>query len=195
MNYDNYNSQPGRQYPPQHGGGYMGGGQYQQPHMGGGYGQPSAMGFHSQGGHMGGQQHGFQQQRRDGEHEDVLAFFRSVAYGERPCPEELRQVILGVVGEQANGMLAQYGYSQQGGGYDDRHRRYKETLEELRDVPNVTEAVKKAGQMFEGLTDEDRKVLQQILNRPSYKKMASMVNMSPDHFMEVKHGLEQKLKR
>lgn len=91
-------------------------------------------------------------------------------------------------------MLAQYGYSQQGSGYDDHHRRYKETLEELRDVPNVTEAVKKAAQHFENLTDEDRKVLQQILNRPSYKKMAQMVNMPVDRFLEVKHSLEQKLK-
>lgn len=193
MNYDNYSSQPGRQYPPQHGGGYMGGGQYQQPHMGGGYGQPSAMGFHSQGGHMGGQQHGFQQ-RREGEHEDVLAFFRSVAYGERPCPEELRQVILGVVGEQANGMLAQYGYQQQGGN-PEHHHRYKEVLEELRDIPQVTEAVKRASQHFDNLTDEDRKVLQQILNRSSYKKMAQMVNMTPERFMEVKRELEWKLKQ
>lgn len=193
MSYENYINQSGRQYPPQNGGGYMGGGQYQQPHhMGGGYGQPSAMGFHSQGGHMGSQHGGFQP-RRDGEQEDILTFFRTVAYGERPCPEELKQIILGVVGEQANGMLAQYGYSQNAG-YDD-HRRYKEALEDLRDIPNVTEAVKKAGQMFEGLTDEDRKVLQQILNRPSYRKMASMVNMPLDRFMSVKHGLEQKLKQ
>lgn len=188
MNYNNQ-YQPG--YSPQYpqNGGY-GGQQYPQ---GGGYGQPpSAMGFHSQGGHMGGQQHQYgRPQHQSGEYEKVIAFFRSVAYGETPCPEELKQVILGVVGEQANGMLAQYGYTQQGG---DQHHRYKEVLEELRDVPNVMDAVKRASQHFDNLTDEDKKVLQQILNRPSYKKMAQIVNMAPERFMEVKRGLEHKLK-
>lgn len=189
--YNNYGQHPGQQYPPQHGG-YMNSGDRYSSQSGGGYGQySSAMGFHSQGGHMGGNQ-GYQ--RRDNEPEQVLCFFREVAEGKRQCPEELRAVILGIVGEQANGMLAQYGYQQQGGD-PEHHHRYKETLEELRDIPQVTEAVKRAGQYFENLTDEDKKVLQQILNRPSYKKMAQMVNMTPERFMEVKHGLEWKLKR
>jgi hypothetical protein len=156
-----------------------------------GYGQPQypqhggyGMGMHSpQGGYMGGHTH---------PHEHVLGFFREVAEGKRQCPEELRAVILGVVGEQANGMLAQYGYQHQGD--PEHHHRYKETLEELRDIPQVTEAVKRASQHFDNLTEEDRKVLQQILNRPSYKKMAQMVNMTPERFMEVKRELEWKLK-
>lgn len=191
--YNNQYSRPGTQYPPRERERYgWKGGQF-APRNGGGFGQPSAMGFHSENGHMGGQR-GFRQE--DEEEDAVLDFFRAIVYGERPCPEELKEIVLGIVGEQADSMLGQYGYSQTGhGAHDEHHRRYKEVLEELRDVPNVTEAVKKAGQMFEGLTDEDRKVLQQILNRPSYKKMASMVNMTPDRFMEVKHGLEQKLKR
>lgn len=158
---------------------HFGYGQSQYPQHGGyGMGMPS-----TQGGYMGGQ-HGYEQ---------VLGFFREVAEGKRQCPEEIRAVILGVVGEQANGMLAQYGYQQQGGN-PEHHHRYKETLEELRDIPQVTEAVKRASQHFENLTDEDRKVLQQILNRPSYKKMAQMVNMTPERFMEVKRELEWKLK-
>lgn len=189
MNYNNQ-YQPG--YSPQYpqNGGYGG-----QPYpQGGGYGQPpSAMGFHSQGGHMGGQQHQYgRSQHQNGEHESVLAFFRSVALGERPCPEELRAVILGVVGEQANGMLAQYGYTQQGGG--DQHHRYKEVLEELRDVPNLIEAEKKFDQYFTDLTPEERKVLKQLVNRPGIKKLAQMTNVTPERFMEIKHGLQYKLK-
>lgn len=162
--------------------------QYQQ-HGGYGMGMPSP-----QGGYMGGPHHGYGQTHHQNlDHEQVLGFFREVAEGKRQCPEELRAVILGVVGEQANGMLAQYGYQQQGGD-PERHHRYKETLEELRDIPQVTEAVKRASQYFENLTEEDRKVLQQILNRQSYKKMAQLVNMTPERFMEVKRELEWKLK-
>lgn len=177
MNYNNqYNGGYGQQYSQ---GGY-GGAPYSQH---GGQ-------FHSQqGGYMGGLHNRPQQ---NGEHESVIDFFRSVALGERPCPEELRAVILGVVGEQANGMLAQYGYTQQGG--SDLHHRYKEALEELRDVPSIVEAEKKFDHYFSDLTSEDKKVLKTEVNRPSLKKLAQMVNMTPDRFMEVKRGLEHKLK-
>lgn len=182
MNYNNqYQGGYGQQYPQ---GGY-GGAQY--PQHGGQ--------FHSQGGYGGQHQYGRPQQ--SGEHESVLAFFRAVAQGERPCPEEIKAVILGVVGEQANGMLAQYGYTQQGGEWGNdpgRHHRYKEVLEELRDVPNVIEAEKKFDQFFTDLSPEDRKVLKQLVNRPSVKKLAQMVNMTPDRFVEVKRSLEHKLK-
>ena len=150
----------------------------------GGYGQQ-----YPQGGY-GGKQYGRPQQ--SGEPESVLAFFRAVAQGERPCPEELKAVILGIVGEQANGMLAQYGYTQQGGG--DQHHRYKEVLEELRDVPNIIEAEKKFDQYFVDLTPEDRKVLKQKVNRPSNKKLAQLSNIPLERFLEIDHELQYKVK-
>lgn len=167
MNYNNqYQGGYGQQYP-QHGG------QFHAPQVG----------------YMGGLHNRPQQ---SGEHEKVIAFFRSVAYGETPCPEELKQIILGVVGEQANGMLAQYGYHQQGG--DDQHHRYKEVMEELRDVPNLTDAEKKFDQYFVDLTPDDRKVLKQKVNRPSNKKLAQLTNLTLDRFLEIDHGLPYKLK-
>ena len=165
---------------------HFGYGQPQYPqHSGYGMGMPSP-----QGGYMGGPQHAAygQPHPQGGEHEHVLGIFREVAEGKRQCPEELRAVILGVVGEQANGMLAQYGYQQQGD--PERHRRYKKTLEDLREITSVAEAVKRAEQYFNNLTDDHKKVLRQILNRPSYKRMAQMENMSPERFMELKSELE-----
>ena len=137
-----------------------------------------------------------------GEQVDFMGEIREMAHGRKPIPDELKAVVCAITKEQTDRMLGQYGYTQSGhsgehsGVHDsEHHHRYKEALEELRDIPNVTEAVKRAGQYFDDLTDEDRKVLQQILNRPSYKKMAQMVNLSPDRFMEVKRELERKLKR
>ena len=121
-----------------------------------------------------------------------------MAHGRKPIPEELKAVVCAITKEQTDRMLEQYGYTQSAheGGHDsEHHRRYKAALEELRDIPNVTEAVKRASQFFDDLTEEDKKVLQQILNRPSYKKMAQMVNMPPERFMEVKRDLERKHKR
>ena len=121
-----------------------------------------------------------------------------MAHGRKQIPEELKAVVCAITKEQTDRMLGQYGYTH--GGHasshtNEHHHRYKETLEELRDVPNVTEAIKRASQYFDNLTEEDKKVLQQILNRPSYKRMAQMVNMSPERFMEIKREMENKLKR
>lgn len=149
------------------------------------------------------QQHGYGQGGKGyGEQVDFMGEIREMAHGRKPIPEELKAVICAVTREETDRMLGQYGYTQgdHSGGHSgvhdsEHHRRYKETLEELRDVHNVTEAVKRATQHFDDLTEEDKKVLHQILNRPSYKKMAQMVNMTPERFMEVKRELERKLKR
>lgn len=120
---------------------------------------------------------------------------REIAYGRKPIPEELKAVVCAIVKEQTDGMLGQFGYSQQGmPGYEDSHQKYKETIEELRDAANVIEAEKKFDNHFSDLTSEDKKVLKTEVNRPSIKKLAQMVNMSPERFLEVKRGLKFKLK-
>lgn len=157
----------------------------------------------TQGGHFGGYQphggyggyHGSYNDPHKGTQGDFMEEIYEMAHGRKPIPEELKAIICTVVKEQTDSMLGQYGYTQHGQPGREQHLRYKEILEELRDVPNVTEAVKRATQHFDDLTEEDKKVLQQILNRPSYKRMAQMVNMTPERFMEVKHDLERKLKR
>ena len=151
------------------------------------------------GGYRGGEQSGHEYRGGYGDpHRGAQGFMeelREWAYGRKAIPEEFKAVVCSIMKEQTDNMLGQYGYTQQSSEHgSEHHHRYKETLEELRDVPNVIEAVKRAGQHFEGLTEDDKKVLQQILNRPSYKKMAQMVNMPPERFMEIKRGLEAKLK-
>lgn len=166
---------------------------YNQPPHFGSYPQPGGYAQHPAGGpHYG----HIQPQPRHGEHDSVMEFFRSVAYGQRPCPEEVKQVVLGIMSEQANGMLAQYGYTQTGmpGGHDDLHARYKATLEELRDIPNILEAEKRFDAHFNDLTPEERKVLKAIVNRPSIKKLAQTVGLTPERFTEIKHQLQYKLK-
>lgn len=176
MNYNNqYQGGYGQQYPQ---GGYGG---HPYPQHGGQFRA-------QQGGYMG-------RPQPSGEHDSVMEFFRSVAYGQRPCPEELKQVVLGIMSEQANGMLAQYGYTQTGSGsHEDMHARYKATLEELRDIPNILEAEKRFDAHFNDLTPEERKVLKAIVNRPSIKKLAQTVGLTPERFTEIKHQLQYKLK-
>lgn len=155
------------------------------PHSGyrGGYGQQG--GYESPGGY--GEPH-------RGMSSGFMEELREWAYGRKAIPEEFKAVVCAIMKEQTDNMLGQYGYTQQGGSDPGRHHQYKEALEELRDVPNVADAVKRAPQYFDNLTEEDKKVLMQILNRPSYKKMAQSVNMTPERFMEIKRGLEYKLK-
>lgn len=145
------------------------------------------------------QQHGYAQGGKSyGEQGDFMEEIREMAHGRKPIPEELKAVICAVTREETDRMLEQYGYTSSGqyGQHhnSDLHRKYKETLEELRDIPNVTEAVKRASQHFDDLTEEDKKVLQQLVNRPSLKKMAMAASVTPARFMEIKHELERKLK-
>ena len=153
----------------------------------GGHSQHGGYGY--QGGY-GEQHHGYQR--------DFAEELRDMAYGRKPISEELKAVVCAIMKQQADNMLGQYGYSQHGQGHHDDSdlQRYEETLEELREVPNVTEAMKRSGQYFDDLTDEDKKVLQQILNRPSNKQMAKMANMQHERFMEIStRVLLQKHKR
>lgn len=152
-------------------------------------------GFVPQGGY--GYQHGYSEPHK-GSQDGFAAELRDMAYGRKPIPEEFKAVVCAIVKEQTDSMLGQYGYSQHGHGHHDDSdlQRYEETLEELREVPNVTEAMKRSGQYFDDLTDEDKKVLQQILNRPSNKQMAKMANMQHERFMEIStRVLLQKHKR
>lgn len=120
---------------------------------------------------------------------------REWAYGRKAIPEEFKAVVCSIMKEQTDNMLGQYGYTQQGSEHgSEHHHRYKETLEELRDVPSIVDAEKKFDHYFSDLTSEDKKVLKAEVNRPSMKKLAQMSNMTLDRFMEVKRGLEHKLK-
>ena len=109
---------------------------------------------------------------------------------------ELRDFIVQVIREQAEEMFAEQGFYR-----DDKHNhdnelhmRYKEALEELREIPSSIEASKQLGKYFENLTEEERKVLIQLIQRSPLKKMAASAGVSPEKFWQIKHELQYKLK-
>lgn len=121
-------------------------------------------------------------------------------YGMGMSRGELREFIVQVLREQTEEMFAEQGFYRGGkggrGGHDDElHERYKEVLEELREIPSAMEATKQFSKHFEGLTEEDRKVLTQLIQRPPLKKMAQNAGVSPEKFWQLKHELMYKLKR
>lgn len=136
-------------------------------------------------------------QRHGNESSDLWDILREAAHGRRPIPEELRIVIEDVVRDQTERMLAEQGYipaegSKGGHGSEQRHR-YKEVLEKLREIPSAMEAVKQFNKYFENLTEEDRKVLTQLIQRPPLKKQAAAAGVSPERFCEVDDELPYKL--
>lgn len=109
---------------------------------------------------------------------------------------ELRNFIVQVMREQAEEMFAEQGfYRSEKSGHDELHARYKEALESLREIPSAMEATKQFSKYFEGLTEEDKKVLTQLVQRPPLKKMAASAGVSPEKFWEIKHELQYKLKQ
>lgn len=138
---------------------------------------------------------GYRVGEQGGDFWDVL---REAAHGRRPIPEELRLVIEYVVRDQTERMLAEQGYipaeGSKGGHGSELHHRYKEVLEKLREIPSAMEAVKHFGKYFDDLSEEERKVLTQLIQRPTVKKQAAAAGVSPERFYEIKHELQYKLK-
>lgn len=127
--------------------------------------------------------------------DDFRDVLREAAYGRGEIPEELKIVILEVVKEQADSMLAGQGYYPEHGGHGgEQHHHYKEVLEKLREIPSAMEATKQFNKYFDNLTEEERKVLTQLIQRPTIKKQAAAAGVSPERFYEIKHELQYKLK-
>lgn len=86
------------------------------------------------------------------------------------------------------------GYYQQGSMQDDpRRRRFKEALEDLRDLPTA-EAQRRMPVMFPNLDEECRRVLSVLVSENSKKKLAQKANVPLERFMQIKHELAEKMK-
>lgn len=124
-------------------------------------------------------------------------------YGELLYSPEFADAVMRVCRERMDEVLAEQGYFPAGmqgagfggqGGYDhERHRRFKEALEELRDLPTA-EAQRRMPVMFPGMDEEEKRVLSVLVSESSKKKLAQKANMQPEKFMHVKHALEEKLR-
>lgn len=128
---------------------------------------------------------------------EFWGILREAAHGRRPIPEELRIVIEEVFRDQTERMLAEQGYIPSSGMHGkggELHYHFKDVLEKLREIPSFMEAVKQFPKYFDDLNEEERKVLTQLVQRPTIKKQAAAAGVSPERFYEIKHELQYKLK-
>lgn len=122
-------------------------------------------------------------------------YISDVAHGRKPISDELKAVVLAIVKEQTDDVMAQHGYvTHEHDDYDKTaHRRFKETMEKMRDM-SPTEAARAIDEHFSNVTPHQRKVLQVLSQECSKRKMAEKANMSLEDFMKYKHELEKQLK-
>lgn len=130
-----------------------------------------------------------------GVHVGFEEYIFEVAHGRKPISDEFKSVVLAIVKEQADGVMAQHGYmSQEVEDYDkEAHRRFKEKVEKMRDM-TPTEAARAIDEHFSNVTPHQRKVLQVLSQECSKRKMAEKAGMSVEDFMKCKHELEKQLK-
>lgn len=135
-----------------------------------------------------------------GGHEHVEAYFRKLADG--PCediPKAVKAVVLAVMKEYMDKVMSDHGYVTEAAaeeycGYDKQaHRAFKETIEVLRELPS-SQVAAAIDEHFDGLTSGERRVVSALANMPSKRKMAENIGMNKEHFMELKHAAEAKLK-
>jgi hypothetical protein len=132
----------------------------------------------------------------------VEGYFKKLADGPvESVPAEIKAVLLGVVKEYMDAVMARHGYMTEGGaacnpcGYDkELHKAFKETIEEMREL-NSSQVPAFIDNHFEGLSSGERRVLMAQANMPSKRKRAENINMSKEHFMELNHSAATKLKR
>lgn len=131
----------------------------------------------------------------------VEGYFKKLADGPvESVPAEIKAVLLGVVKEYMDAVMARHGYMTEGGavvepcGYDkEKHREFKEKVEEMREL-NSSQVPAFIDAHFEGLTSGERRVLMAEANLPSKRKRAENISMSKDHYMELTHAAENKMK-
>ena len=158
--------------------------------MPGGYGGPQGhpYGANTQG-HGWGQQHGPQ-------HNEFEAMLNSDAFANavmRVCGERM-EAVLASQGYFPAGMQGSAGYGAYSPQYDmEKHRRFKEVMEEIREAPSA-DAPRLIEQRFANISPEERKLLMVLASECSKTKLASKAGMPLERFMELKHGLEHKLK-
>lgn len=180
MSYGQHNA-----YSAPSGYGHPGG--YPSP---GGYGGPQGhpYGANTQG-HGWGQQHGPQNHEFEAMlHSD--AFANAVM---RVCGERM-EAVLASQGYFPAGMQGSAGYGDYAPQYDmGKHRRFKEVMEEIREAPS-SDAARLIEARFANISPEERKLLMVLANECSKSKLASKAGIPLERFMELKHGLEHKLK-
>lgn len=124
------------------------------------------------------------------------------AWAELLWSEEFAEAVLRVCREKMDETLAGQGYypaGMQGAGYGAegydpvKHRRFKDVLEELRDLPTA-EAQRQMAGRFGTLSEEQKRVLSVLMSECSKKKLAQKASMTVERFMQLKHELEDKLK-
>lgn len=130
----------------------------------------------------------------------VEGYFKRLADGPvEAVPAELKVVLLAVVKEYMDAVMARHGYMAEGAavaevGYDkERHRAFKAKVEEMREL-NSSQVPAFLDAHFEGLSSGERRVLMAKANMPSKRKMAENINMNKEHFMELAHSAEAKMK-
>lgn len=118
------------------------------------------------------------------------------ASGRTPVPDCVKAVILYVLKEHTDNLMEHAGYTPTEHEAPDmeRHRKFKEVMEELRDAPSL-EVDKLISSHFHGLTAEEHRVIKTDVQGRSKRKKAELSGVgSKDRYLELMHSAESKLK-
>lgn len=129
--------------------------------------------------------------------EHSLHIWEEMASGHREIPDCVKAVILYVLKENTDHIKAGHGYVPETGApqhqHSERHRRFKEVMEELRDAPSL-EVDKLISSHFHNLTAEEHRVIKNLAQDRSKRKIAELTGVGTiERLMEIKHAAEAKL--
>lgn len=126
-----------------------------------------------------------------------LAQWEEWANGSSEIPDCVKAVILFVLKENTDHIMAGHGYVPEAGAtqhqHSERHRRFKEVMEELRDAPSL-EVDKLISSHFHNLTAEEHRVIKNRAQDRSKRKIAELTGVGTvERLKEIELSAEAKL--
>lgn len=130
--------------------------------------------------------------------ESVERYFKEICEGKREMPESLAMLICSAVKEgfKLQGTMTRVDMSATpfATEHDEKHKKFKQLMEELRDMTDVNKKKEYISKHFSNLTGDELAVLLEEANDCSKKFHANNLNISVDMFHSLKKSAEQKLK-
>lgn len=134
-------------------------------------------------------------------HHEMEQYFSDIRDGKAEVPDAMAEAMC-VAAMQAishymtkheamEQTLAEYGESA---GHSERHKKFKEAVDKMRDANNAQEVQRIIDEHFENLTTEEKNCLHQMAKAFSRKGNADALRVSVDMWEQIKKNAETKLK-
>lgn len=120
---------------------------------------------------------------------EMEEYFERVKRGDETLPPAMTEYVMTVATEACKAMLGDVGVDEE------EHMQMKRCFDSLKNESMVDRQKQIIDEHFDGLTEQETKVLLELARDMSYKQHAKNIGMNEQEFLAMKHGLIHKFKK